>query len=138
MEKASEPGVSGKKRNAKAWINPDKYEAQKNFMDNVEESEKGYTVEGRGQNLHGRSDLGDQEKPPGQSVQEDQVIEALKRGPEVDIQDISVHVKGSVVYLEGLAEDTKELRAMESIAKSVPGVSEVISQVDFRSDDPSL
>lgn len=100
--------------------------------------EKGFAVEGRGQNLHGRSDLKDQERPTSSNVEQDSVTEALKRGPGVDIKDITVRVEGGIVYLKGLAEDIKEVRAMESIAKNVPGVSEVISDIDFRNDNSSL
>ncbi|WP_408096971.1 BON domain-containing protein [Peredibacter sp. HCB2-198] len=133
MEPNKEPGVSGKERSGKTWINPEEYEAQKEFADTMEEAEKGF--QSTGQNLHGRSDLSNQGAQVGVTLTEDAVIEALRRSPQVDISNLIVSVKESVVHLEGLVEDMKELREMESIANNVPGVSKVVSHVELKKDD---
>lgn len=133
MEPNKEPGVSGKDRSGKTWLNPEEYEAQKEFADTMEEAEKGF--QSTGQNLVGRSDLENQGNQVGVTLTEDAVIEALRRSPEADISDVIVSVTGSVVHLEGLVYDMKALREMESIASNVPGVSKVVSHVELKRDD---
>ena len=133
MEPNKEPGVSGKERSGKTWLNSEEYEAQKEFADTMEEAEKGF--QSTGQNLHGRSDLSNQGAQVGVTLTEDAVIEALRRSPQVDIGSLIVMVKGNVVHLEGIVEDMAELREMESIANNVPGVSKVVSHVELKRDD---
>lgn len=124
-ENQDQPGVSGKSKDGKKWIDPQKYEEQKEFMDGV----------GKGGNLFGRSDLSDQDKDVSHSISEEQVREALKRSPEADIQNVEIRLEGSAVHLYGQVEDNRSIRAMESIALNVPGVSKVISHVQLRNDE---
>src|SRR4051812_38385712 len=98
MEQKKEPGVSGKEKSGKTWINPDEYKNQKKFADKMHDNEQVFDNTGTGQNLHGRSDLNDQEGLLGRSVLENEVIESLKRSPEVDISHIEVRLEGDVVH----------------------------------------
>lgn len=133
MEPDKEPGVSGKRRDGKTWINEEKYQGQKKFADTMEEAEKGF--QSTGQNLHGRSDLTNQGAQVGITLTEDAVIEVLRRSPEVDIQDLIVNVSGKTVHLEGLVWDLNELREIENIVNNVPGVSKVVSHVELKNDE---
>lgn len=133
MESDKEPGVSGKRRDGKSWVNEEKYQGQRKFAETMEEAEKGF--QSTGHNLHGRSDLTNQGGQVGITLTEDAVIEALRRSPEVDIQDLIVIVSGKVVHLEGLVWDLNELREIESIVNNIPGVSKVISHVELKNDE---
>lgn len=127
-EKKEQPGVSGKSNDGKKWIDPQKYEEQKEFMDGV----------GKGGNLFGRSDLSNQDKDVSKSISEEQVREALKRSPEADIQNVEVRLEGSAVHLYGEVEDNRSIRTIESIALNVPGVSKVFSHVQLKNDERRL
>jgi osmotically-inducible protein OsmY len=132
MHPEKESGVSGKSRTGKTWVNPNELHEQKKFADEMYKSEDVYSNTGTGQNLFGRSELTDQEKPAERSLTEAEIVESLKRSPEVDISHIKVRVEGHTVYLEGTVEEIDEIRAMENIAKNVPGVSKVESHIEVR------
>lgn len=101
-ENEEKPGVSGKERNKKPWINIDKYHEQIHMIHDV----------------HAR---------------EEQILEELKKSPEVDVAAIDVSVDGGSVILRGEADDPNESRAMENIVKNIPGVDEVINKLKVKS-----
>ncbi len=116
------------------WINPEQMKLQKNFIEKSKEI-------GRSDNLYGRMDLEDQ-NPQREvdsavsSLSSTQVIEALKRSPEIDVSRIDVRIRGHHVTLEGEAESLKEVRAMLSIVKNLPGVEEVKNEIKTDDDGP--
>jgi osmotically-inducible protein OsmY len=118
---------------SETWINPEKLKLQKNFIDKSKEI-------GRSDNLYGRMDL-DEQNPkrkvdsPSRSLTSSQVIEALKRSPEIDVSRVSVRIRGTHVTLEGEAENLKEVRAMLSIVKNLPGVDEVKNEMKTDDDE---
>lgn len=119
--------------NQEAWINPDQLKMQKHFIDKSKEI-------GRSDNLYGRLDLEDQNpkrqvSDHDQALNSSQVIEALKRSPEIDVSRVAVRIRGSHVTLEGEAENLKEVRAMLSIVKNLPGVEEVKNELVTDDDE---
>lgn len=58
-----------------------------------------------------------------------EIFEALKSRPELDVSHLRVHVRGSVVTLEGTVENAQEARAMKKIVENIPGVSEVLNHL---------
>lgn len=128
MESQKEPGVSGKKKDGKTWTNFEELQKQKGFIDTVGEAPKAH-------NLYGRSDLENQDHPESANVLESEIVEVLKRSPHMDFKNIDVQVSDGVVYLTGYVEDMAELREMENIVRNVPGVTEIDSQVEVRSDE---
>lgn len=138
MNEEQEPGVSGKNREGKSWINKDILKQQDEFAEEMFKIDDGYAAGGRGGNLFGRTDLSDQEGHETESLDQQKVIIALKRSPEVDISHVNVEVNGGQVILSGLVQNPKESRAMERIVENVPGVTEVIIKFDTREGDESL
>ncbi len=127
-EKSGQPGVSGKDQNGKTWINAEEYHQQVDQLEDREEAEKGF-AQSTGSNLMGRSDLENQGYENSASVEENQVFEALKRSPELDVSHVRVRMDGSVVYLEGTVDDANEARGVKKVVENIPGVSKVISHL---------
>jgi len=128
MEPQQEPGVSGKKENGKTWTNSEELQKQKKFVDTLDEVPSAH-------NLYGRSDLKNQDNPETSNLLESEVALALKRSPHMDFKDIIVEASDGIVHLTGHVEDVAELREMENITKNVPGVTKVVSHIEFRSDE---
>lgn len=63
---------------------------------------------------------------------EEEIFEALKRIPEIDVSEVRVYVEGEVVTLAGAAEDAEEARAMGKIVQNIPGVAKVIDHLYVR------
>ena len=124
METSKRPGVSGNSRKGKAWINQEELKIQKDFIH-----------EGLGQNLYGRTDLTDQEVQESSSIDEEKILEALQRSPEVDISGVTVSLENGVVRFDGIAENIHEVRVMENVVRNLEGVSNVISHLELRSDE---
>lgn len=113
-----EPGVSGKTIHGKSWFNSDKYHEQKDFMEDV-----------GGENLSGRTDLSNQGINESHNVKEDEVFEALKRSPGVDVAQVQVEATNGVITLSGTAASPKEARAMIKIVENISGVSKVVNNL---------
>lgn len=126
------PGVSGKERGGKRWINPDAREKQKEFADEMYEVDEGYEPQGRGNNLFGRTDLTNQEGHEETSLDQQKVVVALKRSPEVDISDIEIKVDGGTVILEGTVDHPSRVRTVENLVWSVSGVKKIINHLEPR------
>lgn len=108
-------------------INPEAMKQQKHFMQKSREI-------GRSDNLYGRMDLDDQipkreVSSHAETLNSSQVMEALKRSPEIDVSNITVKIRGHHVTLEGEAESLKEVRAMLQIVRNLPGVEEVKNEI---------
>lgn len=109
------------------WINPEQLKKQKHFIEKSKEI-------GRSDNLYGRMDLEEQNpkrevKSHAEDLNASQVMEALKRSPEIDVSNITAKIRGHHVTLEGEAESLKEVRAILSIVKNLPGVEEVKNEI---------
>lgn len=134
MHKSNQqPGVSGKTMQGKTWFNEDKYEEQREQVEEMDESEKGF-AQSTGQNLIGRTDLSNQGEQPSKNIQEDQIFEALKRSPSVDVSHIQVKSDHGTVELVGTCTDLKEERAIINIVENISGVRRVVSHLDVLSD----
>lgn len=128
-ENKDRPGVSGKDQSKKTWINVDKLHEQEKFAHKMHEYEDGYG-QSTGNNLFGRSDLSNQQGHEKGELKQEQVLEVLKRSPTVDVAHLDVSVEGGSVILRGSVDDPEESRAMENIVKNIPGVTEVINELD--------
>lgn len=129
----NEPGVSGKDKNGKEWVNSEKLEDQEDFI-------KGSKDIGRSDNLFGRSDLENQklankDEKDSLTLSQEHVIEALERSPGIDVSELLVTLYGSKVTLDGYAANPNEIRAIENVVKNLPGVSDVITHITPREGD---
>jgi len=127
------PGVSGKSQSGREWINEEELSQQHEFADEVYESEKGFEAAGTGKNLFGRSDLSEQQEELGENLDEAQILETLKRSPEIDLEGIHLEFNNGSVLLEGEVDEPARIRTFENIVKNIPGVSEVINRLEYRS-----
>lgn len=110
------PGVSGKERGKKPWINLKELNEQEDFVDKNEIT-------------------------PVHSVQNDNysdeklnetITMALKRNPETDLENVSVKVSHRDVALTGHVQVIKEFRAIEAVVRNIPGVREVFNSIEVQ------
>src|SRR6478735_5914596 len=92
------PGISGKE-NKRSWFNTEKYHQQRDFIEHVDESEKGYS-QSTGKNLMGRDDFTNQSGNE-KDLDQQKILEVLKRSPEVDISHVDLSLDGGSVILKG-------------------------------------
>lgn len=126
--------MNTEEKNTEVWINPEKLKQQQTFIDKSREI-------GRSDNLYGRMDLDEQNprrevKNHSAELSSSQVIEALKRSPEIDASRITVRIRGSQVTLQGEAGNLKEVRGMISVVKNLPGVGEVKNEIITDDSEP--
>ena len=140
-----EPGVSGKERGKKPWINlkelkdQDNFIAQNGLTPDFSVDEEDFGGVGTGQNLHGRSDISEQKEAfietkedeayPDQKLH-NSIVVALQRNPETDISEVVIKVKNRDVSLSGHILGIKDKRAIEAVVRNVPGVREVFNAIE--------
>ena len=142
-----EPGVSGKERGKKPWINLKELKAQDKFIAqnglspdfSSDEDEEDFDGVGTGQNLHGRSDISEQQEAlpetkedetyPDQKLH-DSIVVAFQRNPETDISEVVIKVQNRDVSLSGHVSAIKDKRAIEAVVRNVPGVREVLNSIE--------
>lgn len=142
------PGVSGRERGKKPWINLKELKAQDRFIaqngispefESDEKDAEDFDGVGTGQNLHGRSDLSEQQEGRSKNNKEelysdqklhDSIAVSLQRNPETDFSGVVVKVHNRDVSLSGHLSAIKEKRAVEAVVRNVPGVREVFNSIE--------
>lgn len=119
--------MNNENERSESFINPEAMKRQKHFIEKSREI-------GRSDNLYGRLDLSEQNpkrvvSEHDKSLSVSQVMEALKRSPEIDVSNITAKIRGRHVTLAGEAESLKEVRAMLEIVRNLPGVEEVKNEI---------
>jgi osmotically-inducible protein OsmY len=61
---------------------------------------------------------------------------ALTLAPDVNAVNYAIDTVSGTVFLSGLARDQREVERVVAIARSVPGVKDVVTEIRLRSEDP--
>ncbi len=87
--------------------------------------------------LFGRSDIEQKNHYHKTTTSEELVLSVLKASPEVDISGIRVYVHDNEIHLEGMVEDIKNRRMIESLIQNFFD-EKLISHLQIRSGESDI